>query len=92
MEDSSEIKVEANTSKTSWIQSHVAASGKRVGRALSYITGEMKECGEGLKGRGPASEARDPAPRVSLPTVPRSTRSVVGYTEAKTVSVVFQKG
>lgn len=51
MEDSAEIKVEASTSKASWIQSHVAASGKRVGRALSYITGEMKECGEGLKGK-----------------------------------------
>lgn len=70
MEDSAEIKAEANTSMASWIQSHLTAHGKRVSRALSYITGEMKECGEGLKGKGPASEALDPAPRVSLPSVP----------------------
>lgn len=62
MEESAEIKVEANISKTSWIQSHMAASGKRVSRALSYITGEMKECGEGLKGKGPESKALDPIP------------------------------
>lgn len=50
MEDSSEIKVEANTARTSWIQSFMAAAGKRVSKSLSYITGEMKECGERLKG------------------------------------------
>lgn len=77
MEDSAEMKEEASTSKASWIQSHMAASGKRVSRALSYITGEMKECGEGLKGKGPASEALDPAPGVSLPTVPSRHRAAV---------------
>jgi hypothetical protein len=50
MEESTEIKVEANTARTSWIQSSMVAGGKRVSKALSYITGEMKECGEGLKG------------------------------------------
>uniref|UniRef100_A0A8I3MKK9 Urea transporter 1 n=1 Tax=Canis lupus familiaris TaxID=9615 RepID=A0A8I3MKK9_CANLF len=63
MEDSAEIKVEASTSKASWIQSHVAASGKRVGRALSYITGEMKECGEGLE----TQISRVPVPRLGSP-------------------------
>lgn len=71
MEENTEIKVDANVSKTSWIQSHMAASGKRVSRALSYITGEMKECGEGLKGKGPESKSLDPTPKVSLPAVPR---------------------
>lgn len=50
MEESSEIKVETNVPKTSWIRSSMAASEKRVSKALGYITGEMKECGEGLKG------------------------------------------
>lgn len=50
MEESSEIKAEANMARTSWIQSSMAAGGKRISKALSYITGEMKECGEGLKG------------------------------------------
>lgn len=77
MEESAEIKVEAHVSKTSWIQSHVAASGKRVSRALSYITGEMKECGEGLKGKGLESEALDPTPKVSLPVIPRGHKATV---------------
>ncbi|XP_012870373.1 PREDICTED: urea transporter 2 isoform X1 [Dipodomys ordii] len=59
MEESSEIKVEANMSKTSWIQSSMAAGGKRVSRALSYITGEMKECGEGLKDKSPVFQFLD---------------------------------
>ncbi|XP_023097715.2 urea transporter 2 isoform X1 [Felis catus] len=59
MEENTEIKVEANVSKTSWIQSHMAASGKRVSRALSYITGEMKECGEGLKDKSPVFQFLD---------------------------------
>lgn len=51
MEESSEIKVERTSSRTNWIQSSIAAGGKRISKALSYITGEMKECAEGLKGR-----------------------------------------
>lgn len=63
MEESSEIKVDTSISKTSWIQSYMAASGKRISKALSYITGEMKECGEGLKGKGSVRAASDPTPR-----------------------------
>nr|8BLO_A Chain A, Urea transporter 2 [Homo sapiens]8BLO_B Chain B, Urea transporter 2 [Homo sapiens]8BLO_C Chain C, Urea transporter 2 [Homo sapiens] len=59
MEESSEIKVETNISKTSWIRSSMAASGKRVSKALSYITGEMKECGEGLKDKSPVFQFFD---------------------------------
>ncbi|XP_007942039.1 urea transporter 2 [Orycteropus afer afer] len=59
MEESSEIKVDTNISKTSWIQNSMAASGKRVSRALSYITGEMKECGEGLKDKSPVFQFLD---------------------------------
>lgn len=50
MEESSEIKTEASPARTSWIRSSMAAGGKRLSKALGYITGEMKECGEGLKG------------------------------------------
>ncbi|XP_059750565.1 urea transporter 2 isoform X3 [Balaenoptera ricei] len=59
MEKSSEIKVETGISKTSWIQSSLAASGKRVRKALGYITGEMKECGEGLKDKSPVFQFLD---------------------------------
>nr|XP_031548194.1 urea transporter 2 isoform X3 [Vicugna pacos] len=37
MEESSEIKVETGISKTSWIQSSLAASGKRIRKALGQI-------------------------------------------------------
>nr|XP_033693837.1 urea transporter 2 [Tursiops truncatus] len=59
MEESSEIKVETDISKTSWIQSSLAASGKSVRKALGYITGEMKECGEGLKDKSPVFQFLD---------------------------------
>ncbi|XP_024091719.3 urea transporter 2 [Pongo abelii] len=59
MEESSEVKVETNISKTSWIRSSMAAGGKRVSKALSYITGEMKECGEGLKDKSPVFQFFD---------------------------------
>ncbi|KAM9225780.1 urea transporter 2 isoform 2-T2 [Dugong dugon] len=59
MEESSEIKVETNISKMSWIQSSMAAGGKMVSRALSYITGEMKECGESLKDKSPVFQFLD---------------------------------
>ncbi|XP_051058066.1 urea transporter 2 [Phodopus roborovskii] len=59
MEENSEIKAEANMARTSWIQSSMAAGGKRVSRALSYITGEMKECGEGLKDKSPVFQFLD---------------------------------
>ncbi|KAM9633501.1 urea transporter 2 isoform 1-T1 [Trichechus inunguis] len=59
MEESSEIKVETNISKMSWIQSSMAAGGKMVSRALSYITGEMKECGESLKDESPQFQFLD---------------------------------
>lgn len=51
MEESAEIKVDTSISRTSRMQSYLAASGKRISSALSYVTGEMKECGEGLKGK-----------------------------------------
>ncbi|XP_055273256.1 urea transporter 2 [Moschus berezovskii] len=59
MEDSSEIKVETGISKTSWIRSSLATIGKRVHKALGYITGEMKECGEGLKDKSPVFQFLD---------------------------------
>ncbi|KAM6148718.1 urea transporter 2 [Erethizon dorsatum] len=59
MEESSEIKVEAAMPRTSWIQSAMAAGGKRVSQALSYITGEMKEFGEGLKDKSPVFQFLD---------------------------------
>ncbi|XP_070483685.1 urea transporter 2 isoform X1 [Equus przewalskii] len=59
MEESSEIKVETDTSKTSWIRSSMVASGKRISKAFSYITGEMKECGEGLKDKSPVFQFLD---------------------------------
>nr|AMD39459.1 urea transporter UT-A2d [Rattus norvegicus] len=59
MEESSEIKVETNTTRTTWIQSSMIAGGKRVSKALSYITGEMKECGEGLKDKSPVFQFLD---------------------------------
>lgn len=62
MEDSSEIKVETGISKTSWIRSSLAAIGKRVRKTLGYITGEMKECGEGLKGKRSTRAAPAPTP------------------------------
>lgn len=62
MEDSSEIKVETGISKTSWIRSSLATIGKRVHKALGYITGEMKECGEGLKGKRSTRAAPAPTP------------------------------
>ncbi|XP_047382866.1 urea transporter 2 [Sciurus carolinensis] len=59
MEESSEMKVETSVARTSWIQSSVAASGKRISKALSYITGEMKECGERLKDKSPVFQFLD---------------------------------
>nr|XP_015295417.2 urea transporter 2 [Macaca fascicularis] len=59
MEESAEIKVETNISETSWIRSSMVAGGKRVSKALSYITGEMKECGEGLKDKSPVFQFVD---------------------------------
>ncbi|XP_019508433.1 PREDICTED: urea transporter 2 isoform X1 [Hipposideros armiger] len=59
MEESSEIKAETSISKTSWIQSSMVASGKRISKALSYITGEMKECGEGIKDKSPVFQFLD---------------------------------
>uniref|UniRef100_A0A8D2D4P1 Solute carrier family 14 member 2 n=1 Tax=Sciurus vulgaris TaxID=55149 RepID=A0A8D2D4P1_SCIVU len=59
MEESSKMKVETSMSRTSWIQSSVVASGKRVSKALSYITGEMKECGERLKDKSPVFQFLD---------------------------------
>ncbi|XP_057644784.1 urea transporter 2 [Chionomys nivalis] len=59
MEESSEIKVEANMARTSWIQNFMTAAGKRVSKSLSYITGEMKECGERLKDKSPVFQFLD---------------------------------
>lgn len=73
MEESSEIKADTSISKTSWIQNSMAASGKRISKALSYITGEMKECGEGLKGKGSVRAASDPAPREVTSVIPWET-------------------
>ncbi|XP_070277183.1 urea transporter 2 isoform X2 [Myotis yumanensis] len=59
MEESAEIKVDTSISRTSRMQSYLAASGKRISSALSYITGEMKECGEGLKDKSPVFQFLD---------------------------------
>ncbi|CAO2594526.1 Urea transporter 2 [Lemmus lemmus] len=59
MEESSEIKVEAHTARTSWIRSFMAAARKRVSKSLSYFTGEMKECGERLKDKSPVFQFLD---------------------------------
>jgi solute carrier family 14 (urea transporter) len=53
MEENSEIKIETNISEMTWIQSSMSAGRKKISKALSYITGEMKECGESLKGTVP---------------------------------------
>lgn len=72
MEESSEIKVGTGISKTSRIQSFLAANGKRVRKALGYITGEMKEFGERLRGKASRSSAPLPAPvKVPLLLSPR---------------------
>uniref|UniRef100_A0A8C3X4M1 Urea transporter 1 n=1 Tax=Catagonus wagneri TaxID=51154 RepID=A0A8C3X4M1_9CETA len=59
MEESSEIKVDTGVSKTSRIRSSLVASGKRVRKALGYITGQMKECGEGLRDKSPVFQFLD---------------------------------
>ncbi|XP_012860206.1 urea transporter 2 [Echinops telfairi] len=59
MEETPEIKVEAGSPTVSRMQSYMAAGGKRISRALSYITGEMKECGEGLKDKSPVFQFLD---------------------------------
>ncbi|XP_027724807.1 urea transporter 2 isoform X1 [Vombatus ursinus] len=59
MEDSTEIKVETNVPETSRIQSSLVTGGKRLSKALRYITGEMKECGEGLKDKSPVFQFLD---------------------------------
>ncbi|XP_057554910.1 urea transporter 2 [Hippopotamus amphibius kiboko] len=59
MEESSEIKLEMGISNPSWIQRFLTASDKRVRKALGYITGEMKECGEGLKDKSPVLQFLD---------------------------------
>uniref|UniRef100_H0VBA7 Solute carrier family 14 member 2 n=1 Tax=Cavia porcellus TaxID=10141 RepID=H0VBA7_CAVPO len=70
MEESSEIKVETTVPRMSWIQSSMAAGGKRISQALSYITGEMKECADGLKGTIPQWQFLD--------WVLRGTSQVIG--------------
>lgn len=52
MEESFEIKVETDIFKIFWIRSFMVVSGKRISKVFSYIIGEMKECGEGFKGKG----------------------------------------
>lgn len=59
MEESAEIKVDASISRTSRMQSYLAAGGKRISSVLSYVTGEMKECGEGLKDKSPVFQFLD---------------------------------
>ncbi|XP_060029794.1 urea transporter 2 isoform X2 [Erinaceus europaeus] len=59
MEESSEIKVESNVPKSSWIQSSLAASAKRLSKALGYVSGEMKECAEILKDKSPVFQFLD---------------------------------
>nr|KAF6331001.1 solute carrier family 14 member 2 [Myotis myotis] len=59
MEESAEIKVDTSISRTSRMQSYLAAGGKRISSALSYVTGEMKECGEGLKDKSPVFQFLD---------------------------------
>lgn len=71
MEESVEIKVDTSISRTSRMQSYLAASGKRISSALSYVTGEMKECAEGLKGKASMTVSPDPAFQRSSPAVPQ---------------------
>ncbi|XP_055993949.1 urea transporter 2 [Sorex fumeus] len=59
MEESSEIKVGAHPARTSGLQSAAAACGKGLSRVLGYVTGEMKECGEGLKDKSPVLQFLD---------------------------------
>ncbi|XP_073925999.1 urea transporter 2 isoform X2 [Castor canadensis] len=59
MEENSEIKIETNISEMSWIQSSMSAGRKKISKALSYITGEMKECGESLKDKSPVFQFLD---------------------------------
>lgn len=63
MEESAEIRADPGSARTAWIRSYAAACGRRVGKALSYVTGEMKECGEGLKGKGAAPRPPPIVPR-----------------------------
>lgn len=79
MEESSEIKVEPSVSRTSRIQSYLAAGGKTISNALSYITGEMKECGEGLKGKGSVGATPDPTLKGHPQSSPRKHFAVVLY-------------
>lgn len=66
MEESAEIKADPSSSRTAWIRGCVADCGRRVYKALSYISGEMKECGEGLKGKGAATRPPPVVPRETL--------------------------
>ncbi|XP_053520383.1 urea transporter 2 isoform X2 [Artibeus jamaicensis] len=59
MEESAETREDPNSSRTAWIRSYAAACGRRVGKALSYVTGEMKECGERLKDKSPVFQFLD---------------------------------
>lgn len=77
MEESAEIKVDTSISRTSRMQSYLAAGGKRISSALSYVTGEMKECGEGLKGKAAVTVTPDPAFQRSPPVIPRKHLVVV---------------
>ncbi|XP_036889548.1 urea transporter 2 isoform X2 [Sturnira hondurensis] len=59
MEESAETRADPSSSRTAWIRGYSAACGRRVGKALSYVTGEMKECGEGLKDKSPVFQFLD---------------------------------
>uniref|UniRef100_F6XT58 Solute carrier family 14 member 2 n=1 Tax=Ornithorhynchus anatinus TaxID=9258 RepID=F6XT58_ORNAN len=49
VKDSTLVKVETGNPKSSRTPSSTSPRRKRVSQAFSYITGEMKACGEGLK-------------------------------------------
>ncbi|KAM5305827.1 urea transporter 2 isoform 2-T3 [Glossophaga mutica] len=59
MEESSEIRADPSSSRTAWVHGCAAACGRRVSKALSYVMGEMKVCGEELKDKSPVFQFLD---------------------------------
>lgn len=50
MEDSVDVKIETNGARKTTKQNPVSKGGKRVCRVLGYITGDMKEFEDWLRG------------------------------------------
>lgn len=56
MEHSVEVKVDPKEEKKTKKQNPVRKSGRRVCKALGYLTGDMKEFGEWLQGKPVSAE------------------------------------